>query len=485
MAPGLPNYCCNYYRRMAPVWRYLRDVFDGSEAWLGRDESGSINITGKAQTYLPRWASENDKNYLARLASTNFVDRYAQAITEFVDMILINGIATEVPEVLKVQLDSLTDVGASFHQATRQLAINALRDGHTFVLIDYPAADPSIVTEADFLKSGRRPYWVPYDVLQVINWKTVKVNGKEQLQMVVLAESVTDSSDFEEVETTQYRVLRPGSWELWRVEKNKQGKEEAIFQKGGLTSLKFIPLVCLYGGLQQGMFKSKPPLKALADLNIAHYQTRSDHRTKIHKCSLPVPVLKDSMRPDNEPLVIGPDSFVHIRDTSGGFTWSEPLATSLISSREEVKDLEAGMDILSAAYLLAPRDRQSAAATQAQTLKLESSLQGFADQFSTGLGEALNVHANYLKLPPSCVVKLNGDVVRDKGGDSQMLLAMSALPEKDLLSKQAFLEWLRDWQYYSELDVSEEIRRTGEHMRLERVVKLPNFTAFDKLHCFR
>jgi hypothetical protein len=475
MAKGLPNYRCNYYRQMSPVWRYLRDVFDGSEAWLGRDEQGNIHITEKAKTYLPKWASENDKNYLARLASTNFEDRFAQAVRDFVAMILINGIQVEAPDQVKAHFSDLMDNGSPFEEAIRQLAIAALRDGHTFTLIDYPTAEEAIRTEADFQRSGRRPYWVQYDALSVINWKTEKVAGREQLRMVVLAETVIDSaSDFEEVEVEQYRVLRPGSWELWRVEKDQQGKEKAVQLDGGLTSLNFIPLACHYGGLKQRFFKSKPPLKALADLNIAHYQTRSDHRTKIHKCSLPVPVLKDSMRPDNEPLVIGPDSFIHLRDPNGSFFWAEPLATSLISSRQEVQDCEAAMDILSASYLLNPSDRQSATATQAQTLKLESSLQGFADQFATGASEALNIHASYLRLPANCAVKLVGDVVREKGRDSQMLLAMSNLPEKDLLSKQAFLEWLKDQQYYESLDVGEEIRRTGEKVDLEKVT---NFIA--------
>lgn len=470
---ALPNNPTPEYKRNAPTWRYLRDVFDGMRSWVEILPDGNIRPTSKSTRYLPKWASENSDNYTARLASTPFDKRFAQAIVKFTRFLFKNPVSfADVPPVMDAHCAAPDRAGSPFASFAYDVAISALRDGHSLVLVDFPTQDASIRSQADLMASGRRPYWVHYEALDLIRWRSEIINGVEVLTLAVLRETVTvPDGDFDEVEVEQYRVLRPGAWELIQIQKDKQGKEFAVVIDSGTMSLPFIPLVPIYGGLKQGFFKSKPALEELADLNVAHYQTRSDHRTKIHKCSLPVPVLKDALRGDSEPLVIGPDSFVHIKDPAGSFQWAEPLSTSLEQSRRECLDLEATMDIIGASYLINPSDRQAAATTLAQVVELESSLQKFAEDLSSGFTEVLRVHAAWLRLSSGGTATFSGNVIQDKGTDPQMLSIMSSLPERDLLSKRSFLEWLRNSEYIAGLDVEQEISIVGEAVKTERVTQ--------------
>lgn len=417
------NYKCVAYKEQLATWRFLDDIFNGAETWLGRDESGSLKPTAKARVYLPQEAAENDGDYIKRLARSPYNDFFAQAIRKFINLIFANPL-TFSPEFQ--HSGSLDNHGATAEALLRGVATQVMRSGHSFVLVDFPPTDPSIITRADQLASGRRPYWVHYSPLDVLNWRTVTVNGVIQLSQVTLRERVTvPAGRFGEETIEQYRVLVSGGWELYQMQKDERGRETVVQVDGNETTLNYIPLVCIYADdtLKEGWFKSRPPLFSLAELNKTHYQVKSDHLRKVHMCCMPIPELRDSMRPDGEKLVLGPTSFIHIRDPNGAFNWREPLATSIIESRREVQDLEAAADILSASYLTQPADRQSAMATLAQSAVVESSLQGFVSSFTAGVNRCLEIHADYLKRQPSQIL-LSSEVLRDKGTDSQLLLAL-------------------------------------------------------------
>lgn len=479
---GLPNYQCLAYREQSSLWAYLDDVFRGSDVWLKRSPAGDLEATPKAQTYLPKEPAEDGDDWLTRLKKSPFDDRFAQSVRKFCNLILANGLLLDgVPNAVLPHLENIDGQGTSLHQFTYETAIASLRHGHSFILTDHPPKDPNIRSQQDLLNSGRRPYWIRYEAPDVLHWVTDIVQGQTRLCQVTLRETRrVGNGAFAETDETVYRVLRPGSWELWTIIKDKQGKESAVLLKNGVTTIDYIPLTPVYGGLRSNYFTSRPPLKSLADLNITHYQVKSDHLRKIHLCCIPVPVLKDSLRPEGEALKLGPNSFIHVRDPSGSFTWSEPLATSILESRAEVQSLEATMDILSASYLRSPGDRQAAATTHAQAAEIESSLQAFADSLSEGITQALGFHARYLGLPSGGSVKLSGDVVKDKGNDSQLLMAITALAKDDVISKRTVLDELKRREFLSEyVDVDAEILTTGDQVHLMAIGNLATAPADD------
>jgi hypothetical protein len=131
------------------------------------------------------------------------------------------------------------------------------------------------------------------------------------------------------------------------------------------------------------------------------------------------------------------------------------------------------MDLIGAAYLTNPSDRQAAATTMAQVVELESSLDKLASDLSEGFTEVLKVHAAWLRLSLGGAIEFSGNVIKDQGRDSQMLMAMGNLPERDLLSKQTFLEWLvRNEFIWEDFDVQQELERIGEDVKLKKVTNI-------------
>jgi hypothetical protein len=422
---GTPAYKSIAYRAKAPVWGFLRDVYEGSEAWLGRDEAGNIHPTTKAKTYLPQEAGEDKEAYLARIARSPFDDRFAQSIRKFVGLILANPVKADVTSQVLEHFLHLGADGSSFGQLMRRIAIAAIRDGHTFVLVDYPDSS-NIRSQADYLAAKLQPTWALYSALDVVSYVTVQDQGRVVPVMVTLREAAIASGLFQEEAVTRYRVLTPGAWALHEERKDGKGKLHYPLVAAGTFSFKTIPLVCIYGGLKTGFYESEPSLKSLADLNLVHYQVKSDHLRKLHLCCLPVPVLVDSMRSDDEPLTIGPNTFLHVKDPGGSFSWSEPIATSIEQSRREVLDLETTMDFLSASYLENPSDRQAALTTSVQTKQVEASLVGVASSLSEGINECLALHGAYLGVDGG-KVEFSGEILVERGADSQMMLAYTNL----------------------------------------------------------
>lgn len=421
--------CCAAYQQQAPLWTYLDDVFMGAEVWLGRDTTG-INPTDKALIYLPREAAETGADYRSRLARSPWVDLYAQAIRKFTGLIFANPIESDTSSnSITPHLANIDQRGNAFQAFLRAQAALTMRLGHSFVLVDYPPLDPAIKTHADYLAAGRRPHWVSYSPLALVNWRSQLINGREVLTLAVLREVLTvPDGEYGERQVERFRVLRPGRWQLLEVQLGTDKKPHLQLIDEGEFSLSYIPLIPIYAddALSQGWGLSRPPLKALADLNVVHYQVKSDHLRKVHLCCMPIPELRDSLRSEGEPLTLGPTTFIHIRDPQGAFNWREPAATSIVESRREVNDIEGAADILSAAYLSKPADRQSALATLAQSAEIESSLQTFTAAFFAGVNRCLAVHADYLNAQAPTVY-IKPEVLREQGSDSQLLMAYTSL----------------------------------------------------------
>ncbi len=479
---------CTAYKRMAKRWRRLRDIYEGLDSWIDRSENG-IQPTTKAQQYLPKEAAEEWDDWVTRLVMSPFDDRFAQSLRKFINLIFSNKVElTDLPTAIAAHLENIDNQGTSFRAFCRRKALDALIDGHTFVLVEYPDAT-GLRSHADFLAANLRPYWVSYSADQLINWVTYQHQGQTVLVQATLREVLTIAEPFGERQVERYRVLRPGNWEVWekwddsgQVKYQRMAKGNSYDATGEIMTT--IPLYAIYGGVKVGFFESKPPLQSLADRNVSHYQITSDHLRKIHLCCLPVPELRDSMREDGEPLRIGPNSFIHIRDPQGSFNWKEPLATSIEQSRREKLDAEEAMDVISAAYLSQPSDRQAATTTLVQVLELESSLGGFAESLSDGVNQCLRSHAEFLGTTLQPSAKFSGDVVKDSGKDAQLLTALSNLAEKGQITGKTLLVLLKNGAFLPEnFNIDAEmvalgLNRDGQFLRV--LLELPSMDVTTK-----
>jgi len=442
--PELINYECKSYRVQSPTWRLLRDVYDGDRAWIETKADGTISPRANSKRYLPQLPGESASEYTLRLTQSHFNDKFAQTCRDFLGLVFNNGVRlVDVPPAIAGHWENLNGSGQTGDRLCAELGTNALRFGHTFTLVDFPAADDSIISLADAMGAGRQPYWQTYGPLSVINWRYRRIEGRNALAMAVIRYTQTlPDGDYGETEETFYLQLTPGRFDTYILKKSPGGslQQYGIPERSGVMGRRVrgsiqpfdhIPFTALYGGDRTGFFQSNPTLLSLARLNLVHYQVVSDHRQKMHYCAFPTPVRTGGQ---GEDLTLGPRRVVDV-PLGGGFGWAEPNSQSLAMSRIEVKDIEKEMDFLGADYLVKPADRQAAATSMISVKKIESELFLFASDLAEGLTQCLRYHALWLGLPSGGRCELQTKFFEGLSSDPQLLLAFARLKELEILDR--------------------------------------------------
>ena len=452
-----------------PAWGRLDDVYHGEKAWCEFTAEGDKRPTARSYNYLPKESGEEPNDYAVRLKQSVFVDKFAQSVRDFVGLVFNNGLRfVGVPDAVMAAWENLDGDGLSGNRLLSQIALKSLRLGHSFVLIDHPGPDPTVRSLLEHRQSKRHPYWVDIHPLQVLNWRVVRRGTAHKLMQVniELEQTVADGAYGEKTER-RYLALRPGEWMLQRVvQKDREHQPYAEVLDAGLMGrvvrgrvvpFDHIPLTCIYGGDRQGFFKSNPTLRTLADLNVQHYQVKSDHRQKIHLCCFPQAARVGG---DGEDLVLGPKTIVDV-PIGGSFSWAEPSSASLAMSRVDLLDLEREMDFLGADYLVKPGDRQAAATTQVQAAKIESELYLFASDLAEGVNDCLRHHAAYLGLDGGGRVELNTKFFEQVAHDPQLLQVFYQMREGGDLTSQDLLRLARDRNYFPETFIPDALKEAG------------------------
>lgn len=443
-----PDYACLAYREASPRWEYLWDMYCGSDNWLFRLPGGGIVFGEKVRAYLPPEPNEPEDAYRSRVLMSLFERRFARSIRIYTDLVL-HDYSLVVPEGSSFDVSNLDRRGTPFYNFWAQVAINALVLGHSFVLVDREPGEYG----SEFERRQRgKPFLVNYSPLDLINWR-VDQGG---IHLLVFKETVVRPfGSFGEQVVLRYRVLRPGSWELWE----KDGADFVLVGRGRMSER--IPLVVVYSH-QIGVFASDPPLRTLADLNLAHYQLSSDHRQKLHKCCLPTPVRIGSLQGSD--LVLGPNTFVDLPE-GGDFKWAEPQALSLGESRREIEALEATIDLYGLDYLSRGSVVGTSRATRLEialsAAPVEVTLSGFCRRFEAAIQEVLDLWAE-IAGEPVCSVELPGRL-KLESVDPQMILTYIRLSELNLITRRTLLHLLRDQGCLPrDFDIEAELATVGE-----------------------
>ncbi|MCC5640626.1 DUF4055 domain-containing protein [Nostoc sp. CHAB 5844] len=265
--------------------------------------------------------------------------------------------------------------------------------------MEFPPEDPNINSQADLLASDRHPYLVLIDRRDILNWRTIKVNGKSVLVQITIREihSLADG-DFGEKEAIYYRVLRPGEYFVFQIVEGNTGEAQTILIEQGTTSLDSIPLV-YYSVTESQLFAAKAPFLNLAKLNIEHYQKRSQLGEVLRKCNLPVPVRKGLIRTVDDlkkvpPLVIGPNSVLDIPN-DGDFFFAEPSGSAIAASREDLKDLEAAMDRMTLDFLTSGDHQKTATEVVLDSTKTSANLKGVARRKESAMQQVFGFWVQY------------------------------------------------------------------------------------------
>ena len=438
------SYTCKAYDLMKLDWPIMADTV-----------AGTRQMRSKGERYLPKEPAEKDAHYNYRLSRAIFFNGTERTLTGLVGMVFRKEpkLGEDVPELIRGvegadeqakvegQWENIDNAGTHGSVFTKEVFTDAMQDGHAVILVDFPPEMEEGASAADEIAAERRPYWVSYKAEDVINWRTSVVGGKTRLDMIVFKECVyEEDGEYGQKEVTKYRVLRPGSWELYRVDRNPENNRlEPVFEASGTTSLTEIPVAVVYSR-KTGMLMSRPPLLDLALINICHYQKYNDFSIYLHIASRPLLWFR-ARNTAKEVEAIGAYTYFDVGD-GGEVAFAETTGAALGAASEDIKDLEGRMATLGLAIVQGksqPQPETTATEEVLDHVREESDLATAARSLKDGIELCLKFHTQYLT--PSATtggsVEL-GATIEEMTIPPQELQALSNMTGANQISLETF-----------------------------------------------
>jgi len=444
------------YVSMLPLWSSLRTAYLGETAVKSArplalsQRAGRSALDGTA--YLPRPAGmRRDEQYTAYRDRPSWVAATEHAVHGITGSVFRHEPQLVGPAALEPQLADITQTGMSLRLFCEQTIRETLLMGRFSVLVDYPMG--AMTPEGRVLPPPvqSRPYWVPYQAEDLINWRTMQRHGDTILSLAILKEYLQvpqgpwGTPDFFVVkEQAQYRVLRlneVGVYEvsLWLEDdaaSQRLGAPAATLQQVWVPQrqghpLDFIPF-WIFAPLSMDPTPQKSLLEGLVHRNFLTWRHSADYEHALHLTAMPQFYIAANMEAPPE-LYVGASSALFLPDNQAKVGIVEFHGQGLQPHENALKaDLQM-MAAMGARLLEGPPDTQeTATGVQWRMAGSDSPVQTLVSSVSQGLTWALQTHAWWAGLTenvddPSVHVVLNKDLVSNLMQPPMLLALMQAL----------------------------------------------------------
>lgn len=379
------------YNAMGPRWFKMDTLLTGTEGMRAAGED-----------MAPRHEHESQANYDERIAGNVLFNMVDLTLRTWVGRPFSNQIqfSEDFAPHLVPLMDDVDLDGNKLDVFARRWFRDGVAKAFSHVLVEFPRVPIDVPrTLADDEKMNIRPYLVHIMPEQVIFALATRVDGKETLTHVRIAEEVVSLQGWEEVVTQQIRVLEmdyanigteeePDFVPKVRVDIHQQDeKDNWVIVESWFMDIDFIPLVTFYAD-RQGFMMGRSPLDDLADLNIRHWQSMSDQISILTVARFPM--LACSGGDDEEGrLVIGPKEWLYTPDPTARFYYVEHKGAAIEAGRKDLADLEKRMQSYGAEFTKERPDRESASARALDTMEATSPLQDVTYRFNDAMNTAL------------------------------------------------------------------------------------------------
>lgn len=297
------------YDEHLPTWLRARDVMAGEDA-----------VKSAGVKYLPRLDSQTDEEYAAYKNRAAFFNATARTAEGYIGLVFRRPpfVKTTESGALGAALASFVNdsdmLGAPFVGYAKNVVNEVITAGRAGTLVDWED------------EVENRVYASLYTAENILNWRVERINGRNIVTRVALAERGTrsadrgtkDSDEFVEETVEQVRVLRlvegkdQGSMEsrptkrrmnfvveIWQREEKKafaRGERKRDKQEWKLIEtrvplrlgrpLPLIPFV-FHGPNHSQPTVEKLPLADIIAVNLDHYRLDADYKHGVHFTALP------------------------------------------------------------------------------------------------------------------------------------------------------------------------------------------------------
>lgn len=440
---------------------------------VGAILSGEAAVKAGKQRYLPKFVSETDAQYAARLEHSPFTNIFGDIVKNlaskpFSKPLEMGKGATDRHKLLAENIDGQ---GNNLHVFGSVVFKSALEKGIDWILVDYtrakPRADGKPLTVADEREQGLRPYWVRIPCESMVAVYSVFIGGVETIFHARIKEcSVEIDANLKETRIERIRFLKrelirdemlnvvglgPAVWELWEQRSGTDGKTSWVLVDAGPITIGVIPLVpVVFGKRRGGSWVVEPPLRDLAHMQMTEYRQESNLEwVKIMTC---FPMLCISGMSENDEagkprkIAVGPNAAFIIPPNQNGTgaageaKFVEPSAGSIKENREqleltrkEMRDL--GMQPLTQSAL-------TVVTTANVSKKASSAVQAWAYLFQDALEQAWKLTGMWLgeTIEPEIVIHTDFAVEMESGKELDAIIKAVAA---GLISKETGFDELK------------------------------------------
>lgn len=364
-------------------------------------DGGTEDMRALGKAYLPKWKNEEEEDWKARLDCTTLFPAFAKTLDTMVGRPFGEPIALDGPSTILAHTENIDLTGRDLDTFCRDAFRAALRDGITWILVDYPPVAPAPNLAAE-RAAGVRPYWVHIPLERIIGWKTATTGGKvtlTQLRYWECVEVEPPDDPWGVAEDKRVRILTPGAFQVW-VQRGE--KKEWVMIEEGLSTLQEIPLTAVYTG-REGFFTAEPPLSDLAWENVAHWQSSSDQRNILHKARVPFLAADGDNRSDpNAEVEFKAGIFVGFENLHAVSFDSEPIA----AGRQDLLDIEDRMRRI-AGEALSSEVEKTAKQSGLEAKEGGSRLKAWVGSFQDALEQCFVFHGKWAKESTPVTVTIN------------------------------------------------------------------------------
>ena len=373
------------YSRWLPFWKRCRDVRSGAD---------TVKATGELA--LPKPGGMSDEAYSAYVKRAQVYGAFARTVDGLLGCLFRSEPSITASDELTGELEDVTLLGQDLTAFATHLLGELLTTGRAALMLDVLVDDTN----------NPRPYWKVLAAEQVIAWE----RSQGQIRRIVWKESlveINDDGEYVEDERLKIAALLDGVYVLKtyrQQEVMEQGSnrlewvllKESIPEHNG-AKLDHIEMLIVDLVPSAGANPAEPPLLALADAVIGHYQLSADLRHALHYTALPTPwVAGRGGAGDGEPLRIGSMTAWDLPQgaTVGMLEFTGPGVEAIAA---EMTRAEQHMAALGARLLAEPtRSAETAETTRIKSASETSVLMGLVATASAALTKMLRWHAVWL-----------------------------------------------------------------------------------------
>jgi hypothetical protein len=450
------------YDRMKGRWEKCRALMAGTEA-----------IRANAERYLVQLPNESDDAFQYRARLVALFNAFKRTVKACVGLITQEEpkLGDDMPQPLVDMWENADRGGTHGAVLTKQLVTDGMIDGIAGIFTDYPrVANPANLSGDEEARAGLRPYFVRYRAQDVLKTIYQSVDGVRTLVLLVLREASEERAGKFGIQTVERYRAYTNELGVIRCEVWKKNYNESTPHPDGepitLQNVTKIPWSPLVAGDVADANETRPPLDDLADLNVEHFQIKTNIRYLEDRALVPTMVRIGATRDEDgnyPPIAIGPQSAIEAPLVEGlssqPLYWLSPDVSVLDPSNKSLEKVEQQMGAAGLAFL-APDTRaaETAEAKRIDEKAQNASLRSVARAVQDCLESAFGFAGQYIKQPAGSVT-INADF-EETVMDPAMVAELRNLAIAGKLSIETLLDRLEKGHVLDEgFDIEAEKKR--------------------------